>query len=186
MTEPSAPVIWLRSAPTLKSSAASAAASSRVWTVMVCGVWSVKVKVPPGNSVSAVVSVSAAVARKSAAETLLKRAAMTNQGTVMVTPLRISPRDGVTVTLCDAPSCKSPLAGVLRVNLNSTRSLSKISTSTEPSSAWMPAPPVAAHRAMVRISCASLRSSFTTVRVTVLAAQSAGVKVRVRMAASAG
>ena len=133
---------------------------------------------------------ASALARKSGPVALLgmtvRPVKVNTQGMTMVTPLRISPRDGVTVYTCAPPSFRSPLAGVLRVILKLTASLSQICTLAAALLPEMPTPPVAADRVTVRFSCASFRLSLTMVRVTVLSAWSAAVKVRVRPAAAAG
>jgi len=160
--------------------------------VTVCSVTvSVNASVPPGKAVSGVVSLASPVARKSAAEVVEGNRpppAATAHGTFTVTPGGMRPRVGSRKmrTDCESPSFNSPLAGITRSELRRKESLSRISTCAEPSVAETAKPPVAADRVTVSLSVGSLMRSLTTVKVTVLSAWSALVKVSVRIAASVG
>ena len=171
------------------TSAPSAAASFRVWTVTVCAVVSVKESgvLEAGKDCSAVLSPAPSVARKSpaAASPVLESAsAATDHGTSTVAPPK-PPPDGVMVKDCDAPSRISPLAGVARATVNTMGSLSVIWTAAEPAepdtATLSAAAPVALDKVTVSVSSASFRESSATVKVMVCAvAWLAVVKVRVR------
>ena len=187
LASPSAPVM----APALNTntSAPSAVVSSRVWTVTVCAVWSVKLSVVPGSAPNG--AVAEAVARKSpaaASPVVPSASAPMDHGRLTVVPEAIVPPPGVMVNDCDAPSFRSPLDGVARAMAKVSSSLAVICTVAAPAvadtcrlSAVALVPP-GLLKVTVSVSKPSLTVSSVMDKVTVCAVfQVAGWKVRVRL-----